>query len=327
MKDQVETVLQVEDLKTYFFTSRGVAKAVDGVSFHVGIGETLGLVGESGCGKTVTGMSILRLVPEPAGKIVGGSIFFRGEDLLLKSQSEMRKIRGRHISMILQDPLTSLNPAFTVGDQIYEAISLHQRARGTILNGKDKVFEALRMVKIPAPEKMAETFPHQLSGGMRQRVAGAIALSCRPSLLIADEPTTSLDVTIQAQYLGLLKELQEETGVSMIFITHDFGIVAKICNRVAVMYAGKIVEIAETRELFNHPLHPYTLGLMACLPTIEVKSKRLANITGQPPDVGKLPPGCSFAARCSRADEICWQQFPSSKVTRANHQVSCWYAQ
>ncbi len=318
-----DILLQVEDLKTYFFTRRGVAKAVDGVSFFIRKGETMGLVGESGCGKTVTSLSILRLVPEPAGRIVGGRILFEGEDLLKKSQAEMRKIRGKKISMILQDPLTSLNPAFTIGAQVGEVISLHQHFKDSAL--WEKVIESLRLVRIPDAETRMRDYPHQMSGGMRQRVTGAIALSCQPSLLIADEPTTSLDVTIQAQYLKLLKELQVQTRVSLLFVTHDFGIVAKMCDKVAVMYAGRTVEKAETRELFNNPRHPYTKALLNCLPKMEATGLRLANIVGQPPDVADLPPGCSFTPRCSKMNDKCNQDYPPEIDVGRNHYVRCWY--
>jgi oligopeptide/dipeptide ABC transporter ATP-binding protein len=316
-------LLNVENLKTYFFTRRGVAKAVDGVSFFIEKGEALGLVGESACGKTVTSLSILRLIPKPAGKIVGGRIIFEGEDLLKKSEGEMRKIRGKRISMILQDPMTSLNPAFTIGNQIGEALILHQHVKGKTL--WQRVIESLRLVKIPSAETRARDYPHQMSGGMRQRVTGAIALSCQPSLLIADEPTTSLDVTIQAQYLKLLKELQLQVGVSLLLITHDFGIVARMCDRVAVMYAGKIVEKAETRELFNNPRHPYTRALLGCLPKVEAKGLRLANIVGQPPDVANLPPGCNFAPRCQKRGDRCEREYPPETEVCRNHYVSCWY--
>ncbi len=269
MQKKDNVLLQVENLKTYFFTRQGVVKAVDEVSFSIGKGESLGLVGESACGKSITCLSILRLVPEPAGKIVGGRIIFEGEDLLKKSWTEMRRIRGKKISMILQDPLTSLNPSFTIGSQVGEAIALHQRARGRTL--RQKIIEALRLVSIPDAETRMRDYPHQMSGGMRQRVIGAIALSCQPSLLIADEPTTSLDVTIQAQYLRLLKELQQKAGTSLLFVTHDFGIVRRMCDKVAVMYAGKIVEIAQSREIFDNPIHPYTRALIACLPKMEAQ--------------------------------------------------------
>jgi len=318
----MENLLQVEGLKTYFFTRWGTVKAVDGVSFSLKPGETLGLVGESGCGKSVTALSILRLVPQPAGRIVGGRVVFEGEDLLKKTEREMRKIRGSKISMILQDPLTSLNPVFTIGDQVGEAVKIHQRLSGASL--WQKVREMLSLVQIPSPEVRLREYPHQMSGGMRQRVVGAIALSCRPRLLIADEPTTSLDVTIQAQYLSLLKRIQKEYGIALLFITHDFGIVARMCDKVAVMYAGRIVESAEVRELFNCPLHPYTEALMRSVPKVEERVERLVSIEGQPPPLYNLPPGCSFHPRCPEAGTECCTTLPPAFEVREGHMVSCW---
>lgn len=315
-------LLQVENLKTYFYVRRGVVKAVDGVSFSLAHGETLGIVGESGCGKTITCLSILRAVPEPAGKIVGGRILLDGENLLEKSSREIQRIRGKSISIILQDPLTSLNPAFSIGNQVGETIGLHQKVKGSIL--KERVIESLRMVKIPAADSRVSDYPHQMSGGMRQRVVGAMALSCQPKLLIADEPTTSLDVTIQAQYLELLRELQKQTGVALIFVTHDFGIVAAMCHRVAVMYAGRIVEMGPTRELFHHPCHPYTRALMNCLPRLEVDMKRLAHIDGQPPDLCNLAEGCSFRPRCPDQDPKCKPGYPDQVRIAPDHLVACW---
>ncbi|MBU0777840.1 ABC transporter ATP-binding protein, partial [Patescibacteria group bacterium] len=264
-------MLEVRNLKTYFFTRHGVVKAVDGINFRVGDGENLGLVGESGCGKSVTALSILRLVPSPPGRILEGEILLDGEDILKKSEAMMRKIRGVKISIILQDPLTSLNPAYTIGDQIGEAVEIHQHLRGKLVFRK--VVEVLKLVRVPEPEVRAGDYPHQMSGGMRQRVAGAIALSCQPRLLIADEPTTSLDVTIQAQYLDLLKQIQEQSGISIVFVTHDFGIVARMCDHVAVMYAGKIVEFSRVKEIFDNPCHPYTTALLKCLPRLDIASK------------------------------------------------------
>ena len=324
MQKKDNVLLQVENLRTYFFTRRGVVKAVDDVSFSIRKGEALGLVGESACGKSVTCLSILRLVPEPAGKIVGGRIIFEGEDLLKKSRTEMRRIRGKKISMILQDPLTSLNPSFTIGSQVGEAVALHQRARGRTL--RQKIIEALRLVRIPDAETRMRDYPHQMSGGMRQRVTGAIALSCQPSLLIADEPTTSLDVTIQAQYLRLIKELQQKTGTSLLFVTHDFGIVSRMCDKVAVMYAGKIVETAQTIEIFDSPIHPYTRALIACLPKVEARVHKLTTIDGQPPDLSHLPPGCSFAPRCPEVSAECFRGYPPQRRVTRDHEVSCWHA-
>jgi oligopeptide transport system ATP-binding protein len=316
------TLLEVKDLKTHFFTRRGVVKAVDGVSFALDVGETMGLVGESGSGKTITSLSLLQLVPKPAGRIVGGKVVFDGEDLLTKTEKEMRDYRGSRLSMVLQDPMTSLNPVFTIGNQVAEPLVIHQHLKASAL--WEKVKEMLRLVRIPAPEVRIRDYPHQMSGGMRQRVVGAIALSCKPHLLIADEPTTSLDVTIQSQYLRLLKEIQQESGVSMIFITHDLGIVARICDRVAVMYAGKIVESAQVRDLFNNPQHPYTVALMKSLPKLEERVDRLYSIGGQPPSLLKLPPGCAFYPRCSKADDKCRQKYPPNTRIADGHFASCW---
>jgi len=317
-----KVLLQVEDLRTFFFTRKGVVKAVDGISFHVNEGETLGLVGESACGKTVTGLSILRLLPEPAGQIVGGKIILDGTNLLELDKKEMRTYRGRVISMILQDPMTSLNPVYTVGDQIAEAVRLHQGLRDEKVT--EEVISALRLLKIPSPETRLRDYPFQLSGGMRQRVVGAIAMSCHPRLLIADEPTTALDSTIQAQYLTLFKDVQKKTNVAIIFITHDFGVVASMCHRVAVMYAGKIVETATTREIFKTPKHPYTRALMQSVPRLDQKGGRLYSIEGQPPSLMDLPPGCRFFARCPVAEDICQQEEPAEVEISKGHFVSCW---
>lgn len=313
--------LEVRDLKTYFFTRWGTVKAVDGVSFSLKEGQTLGLVGESGCGKSVTCFSILRLVPQPAGRIVGGQIFLQGEDLLKKNEEEMRRIRGAKISMILQDPMSSMNPVFTIGNQLTEAIKIHRGLKGQSLWERAK--EALKMVRISSPEVCLKSWPHQLSGGMRQRVVGAISLSCEPRLLIADEPTTSLDATIQVQYLRLLRELQEQNKLTLIFVTHDFGIVARMCKEVAVMYAGKIVETADVRELFNHPMHPYTQALMKSVPKIEEEG-RLVSIEGQPPPLWNLPRGCIFAPRCFFVMDKCRDQYPLLGEIGDGHSVSCW---
>ncbi|HSB78223.1 MAG TPA: ABC transporter ATP-binding protein [Candidatus Methylomirabilis sp.] len=316
-----ETVLRVEDLRTHFFTRSGVVKAVDGVSFSVGRGETLGIVGESGSGKSVTALSILRMVAAPAGKIVGGRILLRGDDLLEKSEKEMVKIRGARISMILQDPMTSLDPLFTIGDQLAEPVRIHQR--NSTVSVQARVEEMLRLVRIPAPEQRVHDYPHQMSGGMRQRIVGAIALACQPELLIADEPTTSLDVTIQLQFLALLKDVQRQLDLAMIIITHDFGIVARICHRVAVMYAGRIVEAADVRALFRNPAHPYTVALLKSLPRLGAEADRLFTIGGQPPDLRHHPPGCSFAPRCIRAMDICSREYPPQRDVGEHHLVSC----
>ncbi|TAK34434.1 MAG: ABC transporter ATP-binding protein [Chloroflexota bacterium] len=317
-----DVVLRVEGLRTYFFVRRGVLRAVDGVSFHVRRGEAFGLVGESGCGKTMTSLSLMRLVPAPAGRIVGGRVVLGGRDLLQLSEREMQRVRGKEISIVLQDPMSSLNPAFTIGDQTAEPIRLHQRLRGGAL--WQKVIESLKLVRIPAAEKRLGDYPHQMSGGQRQRVVGAIGLSCQPTLLIADEPTTALDVTVQAQYLELLREAQNRLQLSMVFITHDFGVVARMCDRVAVMYAGRIVETAGTRDLFDNPCHPYTKALLACIPKVQAEEQELATIDGQPPDLVNPHGHCRFAPRCTERIERCLQEYPPEVAVSENHQVSCW---
>ena len=290
-----EIVLSVKDLKTQFTTKYGTVKAVDGVSFDLKKGETLGIVGESGSGKSVTSLSLMRLVPQPPGEIVSGEVNLNGKNLLDLSENEMTEIRGGEISLILQDPMTALNPCFSIENQVGEGIRIHQGDKGK--NLFEKVVDALKSVRIPAADQRAKDYPHQLSGGMRQRVVGAIGISSNPSVIIADEPTTSLDVTIQGAYLRLLKQIQEETGVGIIFITHDFGIVAKMCDRVAVMYAGRIVESADVRTIFNNPLHEYTKALIESVPKLEQKTGRLTQIKGQPPALWDLPDGDTFAPR------------------------------
>jgi oligopeptide/dipeptide ABC transporter ATP-binding protein len=317
-------LLVVEDLKTHFFTRRGVVKAVDGVSFTLHAGETLALVGESGSGKSVTCLSLVRLVPEPAGRIVGGRVRLDGEDLLQKSPAAMRRVRGKQIAMVLQDPMTSLNPALTIGTQLSEVVKLHQRLRGSSL--RDRVLEALSRLRIPAARARLAQYQHQLSGGMRQRVSSAIAMSCAPRLLIADEPTTSLDVTIQAQYLDLLKDVQRSTGVAVILVTHDFGIVAANADRVAVMYAGKIVEMGSTLRVFDTPAHPYTQALLRCLPDVDLERERLVEIGGQPPDLATLPAGCPFAPRCPKRQPICDEAYPPAVQLSDGHTAHCWMA-
>jgi len=319
-------LLEVKDLRTYLFTKRATVKAVDGVSFYLRRGETLGIVGESGSGKSIMALSLLQMEPKPAGRIVGGEALFRGDDLLRKSQGEMRTIRGRRISMILQDPQTSLNPVFTIGNQLNEAFVTGKQglARGGV---RKAVVDVLRKVNIADPERRVTAFPHQLSGGMKQRVVGAIAISCSPDIVIADEPTTSLDLTIQAQYLRLIKRLQDTTGVGVIFITHDFGIVAKMCDRVAVMYAGKIVEHGPVRSIFNHPSHPYTQALINSVPKLEERTERLYSIPGQPPAPGQELVGCRFAPRCEFADERCRQEYPpqfEGLSRHSEHTADCW---
>ena len=317
-----EIILEVEDLRTYFRTRFGTVKAVDGVSFTLRKGETLGIVGESGCGKSVTMLSMMRLVPIPPGRIVSGKIVLDGEDLLQLSEGEMTKIRGSKIALIIQDPMTSLNPVFTIGSQVAEAIRLHQNLskKGVMA----QALEVLRKVNIPAAESRMRDYPHQMSGGMRQRVVGAIGISCEPMVLIADEPTTSLDVTIQAQYLKLLKDIQKESDLSIIFITHDFGIVAKMCDRVAVMYAGKIVEMGSVRDIFNNPSHPYTEALLASVPKMEEDVERLYSIEGQPPTLHDLPEGCPFAPRCQYVMDHCRTEYPAQVDLSESHYAACW---
>jgi oligopeptide transport system ATP-binding protein len=320
----VTPLLVVEDLKTHFYTRRGITKAVDGVSFTLEAGETLALVGESGSGKSVTCLSLVRLVPEPAGRIVGGRVLLDGEDLMQKSAGQMRRVRGKRISMVLQDPMTSLNPALTINTQVGEVVRLHQGLRGRAL--RDRVLDALKKLRISAPDSRLGQYPHQFSGGMRQRVSSAIALSCAPQLLIADEPTTSLDVTIQAQYLDLLKEVQATAGVAVILVTHDFGIVAANADRVAVMYAGKIVEMGTTLQVFNNPRHPYTQALLRCLPDVGLRREQLVEIGGQPPDLAQLPRGCPFAPRCPERQPVCEETAPPAVTVEDGHVASCWVA-
>ncbi len=315
-----EVLLNVEGLKVHFRTASGVIPAVDGVSFRIHQGETLGMVGESGCGKSVTSLSVMRLISSP-GRIVGGRIEFEGEDLLSKSEADMRKIRGNLISMIFQEPMTSLNPVFNVGDQIAEALRLHQ---GLSKNeALERSEDLLALVGIPLPKRRLKEYPHQLSGGMRQRVMIAMALSCDPRLLIADEPTTALDVTIQAQILDLMKRLKEELGMAILMITHDLGVIAEMASRVAVMYAGKIVEEAPVGCLFEAPLHPYTEGLMKSIPRLGER-KRLHVIPGTVPEPSRLPSGCKFHPRCSYAFERCLCEEPPLLKVDEHHSVSCW---
>ena len=317
-----EAVLDVRDLQTHFFLRRGVLKAVDGVSFSLHRGEVLGLVGESGCGKSLTALSIMRLLPKGSARTVQGQVRLGGEDLLRKSQREMRDIRGRRISMILQDPQTSLNPVFSIGEQLREAIFRRTRApAGDVMR---EAVSALRHVEIAAPDQRIAQYPHQLSGGMKQRVVGAIAMSGHPEVLIADEPTTALDVTIQLQYLKLLKRLQQESGMAILFITHDFGVVARMCDRVAVMYAGRIVECGPVRQVFERPSHPYTQALIASVPRLAGATGRLPTIDGQPPSLLDLPAGCRFAPRCPYADQQCRDSYPGSFAVGDDHAADCW---
>ena len=317
-----EVVLSVEDLRTHFTTRWGTVKAVDGISFDLRKGETLGIVGESGCGKSVTMLSLMRLIPVPPGQSVSGKIVLDGEDIVPISEQEMAEIRGSKIALIIQDPMTSLNPVFSIGDQVEEAIKIHQDIPKTSI--VDRALEVLRKVNIPAAETRVKDYPHQMSGGMRQRVVGAIGISCQPQVLIADEPTTSLDVTIQAQYLKLLKDIQKDSDLSIIFITHDFGIVAKMCDRVAVMYAGRIVEHGSVRDIFNKPSHPYTEALLASVPRMDRVVDRLFSIEGQPPPLHDLPVGCAFADRCPVVMDKCRDEYPEIKAVSDGHTAACW---
>jgi oligopeptide transport system ATP-binding protein len=318
-------ILRIKGLRTYFFTNTTPVKAVDGVDLIVNKGETLGIVGESGSGKSVTSMSILRLIPNPPGKIVAGEIWFDGKDLLKLSEREMRQIRGNEISMIFQDPMTALNPSFSVGNQIMEVIKLHQKLERK--KAWQKAIHMLELVGIPEPEERVKQYPHEFSGGMRQRVMIAMALACNPKLLIADEPTTALDVTVQAQILKLMKKLQHDFATSIILITHDLGVVAETCDYVAVMYAGKCVEYADVYTLFEKPLHPYTWGLLTSQPKLDRKEKvKLTPIKGNPPDLGSLKEGCSFQERCPYAAERCLQEEPVLDLFNGGHKVACHYA-
>ncbi|HZN50985.1 MAG TPA: ABC transporter ATP-binding protein [Methylomirabilota bacterium] len=315
-------VIEVVDLRTHIVTRWGTIKAVDGVSFAVGEGETLGLVGESGSGKSMTCLSVLRLVPRPAARIVGGRVLLDGDDLLQKSEREMQRIRGKRVAMILQDPMSSLNPVFSVGMQVREPLVSYHGLAGRAL--KDRAVQLLGSVGISSPATRLRAFPHQLSGGMRQRVVGAMAISGPPRLLIADEPTTSLDLTIQAQYLRLLKELQDRHRLAMIFVTHNLGIVARMCDRVAVMYAGRIVEAGPVEAIFRAPRHPYTRALLESVPRLSESTDWLTAIEGQPPDLAALPPGCAFAPRCPRAMDRCRAEEPPDFTPAPGRSSRCW---
>ena len=318
-----EALLRVDDLKTHFFTDDGVVRAVDGVSFELRAGETLAVVGESGSGKSVTALSILRLVPQPPGRIVGGRMIFRDRDLLALRPAEMRQIRGKEISMIFQEPMTSLNPVFTCGEQVIETLMLHDKLDRRA--ARVRAIEMLRRVGIPVPEQRVDEYPHQMSGGMRQRVMIAMALACRPSILIADEPTTALDVTIQAQILELLKQLQRELGMAVLLITHDLGVVAETADRVAVMYAGQIVESCRVHAVFRRALHPYTAGLQASLPRLGLRQERLRVIPGSVPNPVRFPAGCRFHPRCPVADPRCLAD-PPVRTFDGDHLSRCWRA-
>jgi oligopeptide/dipeptide ABC transporter ATP-binding protein len=318
-----ETVLEVRDLHTHFFLRRGVVKAVDGVSFLLRRGEVLGLVGESGCGKSLTALSLMRLLPKGSARTVKGEVLLDGENILERTPAEMRQIRGRRISMVLQDPQTSLNPVFSIGEQLREAI-VRRRRGAPLAEVMKEAVAALRRVEIAAPEQRIGQYPHQMSGGMKQRVVGAIAISGEPEVLIADEPTTALDVTIQLQYLKLLKRLQAENGMAILFITHDFGVVGRMCDRVAVMYAGRIVEIGPVRQIFEAPQHPYTRALIASVPKMTGAAGRLTTIEGQPPSLMDLPAGCRFASRCALVTERCVASYPPFEQKAPGQWAACW---
>jgi oligopeptide transport system ATP-binding protein len=316
-------VLEVNGLKTQFFTQDGVVKAVNGISYELNEGETLGIVGESGCGKSVSVMSLMRLIPMPPGRIVGGEATFENQNLMEINDDEMRSVRGNKIAMIFQDPMTSLNPVLTIGKQVSEALELHLGMSKS--EGRQRTIELMEMVGIPSAADRVDDYPHQFSGGMRQRVMIAMGLSCNPQILIADEPTTALDVTIQAQIVDLVKKLRDEIGMAIIWITHDLGVVAGLADRVVVMYAGFIVEEAPVKDLYGDPRHPYTLGLLHSLPRLdEVRGRRLASIEGLPPDLIALPEGCPFYARCNYRVDRCQVDNPSLEPVAPNHKVACW---
>jgi oligopeptide/dipeptide ABC transporter ATP-binding protein len=319
-------LLELQNLSTHYVSAQGtrVVRAVDDVSLRICAGETLGIVGESGSGKSTLALTILRILP-PAARIVGGRMLFEGEDLLERSDAEMRHIRGKRIAMILQDPMASLNPLFTIGDQVGEPIRVHDGASRATAWTRAK--ELLKAVRIPSPETRVTQYPHEMSGGMRQRIVGAIGISCEPRLLIADEPTTSLDLTIQAQYLNLLRELQREHHLALIFITHNLGIVAKMCDQLAVMYAGRVVESGPVSQIFNSPTHPYTEALLNSIPRMTDNAHRLTAIEGQPPDLAALPPGCAFAPRCPRAFDRCREEAPSECSVSRGRTTRCWLAE
>jgi len=316
-------LLDIQNLRTYFDVHGYVAKAVDNVSLAIGKGETLGLVGESGCGKSVTAHSIIKLIPQPPGRIVGGKIFFEGQNILEFSEAKMRKIRGNRISMIFQEPMTSLNPVFSVGDQVGEVIRLHQKLSRS--DTRDRVIKMFQLVGISEPEKRLSNYPHQLSGGMRQRVMIAMALACTPRLMIADEPTTALDVTIQAQILDLMNKLKDDTGAAILFITHDLGVIAEMAQFVVVMYIGKVMEYTDVKTIFSNPKHPYTVGLLDSIPVLgrETEGGRLKTITGIVPSLFNLPEGCLFSDRCPDVFEDCYKVKPEVYTVGENHTVRC----
>ncbi|MCM3095400.1 ABC transporter ATP-binding protein [Priestia megaterium] len=318
----MEKMIQIKNLHVQFSTYGGRVQAVRGVSFDLHKGETLAIVGESGCGKSVTSQSIMSLIPTPPGRITSGSILFKGQDLTKLSEKKMRDIRGADISMIFQDPMTALNPTLRVGEQIAENIMQHENISKE--KAKEKAFEMLELVGIPNPKERLKQYPHEFSGGMRQRIVIAMALVCNPEVLIADEPTTALDVTIQAQILELFKDIQQKTNVSIVLITHDLGVVAQVADRVAVMYAGKIVEIGTRRDIFYTPQHPYTKGLLRSVPRLDLYESELVPIAGSPPDLFAPPSGCSFAPRCPYVMEVCDRMYPASTKLKESHQVHCW---
>ena len=318
-----EILLEVRDLETRFFTPDGVVKAVNGISYALNKGEIIAIVGESGCGKSVGVMSLIRLIPEPPGKVTGGEAFFMGRDLLKMDRDSIRQVRGREIAMIFQDPMTSLNPVLTIGHQISEALKAHMGLDKS--EARERAIDLLEMVNIPEAGNRVDDYPHQFSGGMQQRVMIAMALSCMPHILIADEPTTALDVTIQAQIVKLVKRLRDELGMAVIWITHDLGVVAGIAERVVVMYAGSIVEEAAVSDLYESPAHPYTFGLLGSLPRLDMlRNERLTSIDGMPPDLIALPEGCSFAARCSYVIDRCRKDRPPLLPVAPRHKVACW---
>lgn len=318
-------ILYVKNLRTYFYTEEGIVKAVDDVNFKLRQGKTLGIVGESGCGKSVTALSIMRLIPSPPGKIISGNIFYNNGDLLTKTEEEMRHIRGKEISMIFQDPLTSLNPVLSIADQVAEVIKLHQNVKGKN-ELEERIVEILTKVGIPEAASRINQYPHQFSGGMRQRVMIAIALSCHPKILLADEPTTNLDVTIQAQVLDLITKLQEDSGTSVIYISHDLGVIAEVADDVAVMYAGKVVEYSGVKIIFRKMMHPYTNALLTCVPRVDKDIKKLPVIPGYVPELIKLPEGCAFHPRCKYKIDVCHKEIPQLIEVEPNHFVSCWRA-
>jgi peptide/nickel transport system ATP-binding protein/oligopeptide transport system ATP-binding protein len=321
----MDTLLKITDLKTYFYTYEGVVKAVNGVNLEVKKGQTLGIVGESGCGKSVTALSIMRLIPDPPGKIVEGKILFEGIDLTKLSEKEMRKVRGKKISMIFQEPMTSLDPMFTIGHGIIEVLKLHQGIQKDL--ARQKAIDILRTVGFSDPEERIDVYPHELSGGMRQRAMIAMALACNPSLLIADEPTTALDVTIQAQILKLIDDLKEQFNTSVLLITHDLGVIAESCDNVVLMYAGYVVEKASVKTFFNNPLHPYAKGLMKSIPRLDVKRKKLDIIKGSVPNLFQIPSGCPFHPRCDYCFNKCKKTLPGLKEIKPGHCVRCWYVE